>query len=203
MATDIEQLVSSFRKKTRKAFRFLERDYEYQYLGVKQSGLEYYPRDGQVGMRYANAAARVGVEVEFGVDYQVDVCLIKLKRRRFPDEYSVFGHRDSAQGIDLQSFVEYSTGSEIDTILSPRSTWHLTANKSTRLTKKRRELIGSKLDAILAELSNLLAEHGESVLRGDTSSFAKVQKYHCKVMGCRLTDNGTWLDTMVSGEWRS
>jgi len=162
--------VEEFFRETKRAFRYLETEFNYELVSSDIENQEHYP-DTFAFARYLGRT--VGVEVYwYFASAGIGIALIEIiEEGKFPQKKQFWGEsRGEAKAINFHTLMKMQGKGDL-CILRKLSTTKLSE------IKKREKIIRENMRGILENLAQNLREQAEDILLGDTSSFSKVQDY--------------------------
>ena len=167
--------INNFFQEARKVFKYLEDDFGYKFASSPVENVEFYP-DTIAVVRYVST--KIGIEVYwYFASAVISVALIELlKENEFPNKRDFWGdNQGEARAIKLQTLLDMIDKSDKLVLKKTRSTM-------MQDIKKRGKLIDKNLGAVLENLARVLQDEAKDILLGDTSIFARVQKFESELL---------------------
>ena len=157
-------------------FRFLEESYGFN-REEAESRDEGTP-DATTSLNYLNPDVGVGVKVILHhCDPYLGVALCELDRRNSIGKISFYGDSGFSRAMNLESLVEVKTDGQLPPIM-PSNEAGITIPEIRRRMATRQELLNSRLEEVVRDLSDRLQKYGREVLQGDLRIFPIVQQFH-------------------------
>jgi len=172
-----EKRIRQFSNKTIKSFHFLESEYGYKREKLEMVDFEY-PIERSVLIRYFSKDVAVEVIWYIG-KHEIAVGLYELQDGKIPEKVSVYGDEGYGRAINFDSLVRMLTDGKITSPL-PERTLDISFAERCRRVEKAREMIRSNMAEIIETIAERLKMYASDILKGDTSTFSRVQEHHRK-----------------------
>jgi hypothetical protein len=171
ISDDLKKRIREFETKTIEAFHFLEKEYGYKRKKLKRKYFDY-PGERTVSIQYFSK--NVAVEIDWYIgDGNMAVGLYELQKGKIPENVSFYGHEGYARGINLDSLIGMITKGKVKSPI-PRG------------LEKAVEMIRTDMGGILETFADRLKKYAHEILKGDTTIFPQVQKYHREFWGIKI-----------------
>lgn len=172
---EVHRISEEYFQIARKAFKYLELDFNYQFVSSTLKNPEDY-RDTQAELRYMSD--RIGIKVYwYFASAIINLELIeKVQESEFPQKKHFWGEgKGSARAITLHTLLDFKNKS--DTLMLKK----VHSLKSADI-RKRDVLLREKLDIVMESFAVALRQHAHDILLGDTTAFSDIHEYAEKLM---------------------
>jgi hypothetical protein len=177
---ELEKNITHFEKAVLTSFSFLETEYGFRRRGLERRDFEDY-RDANVVVPYYGATVAVCAYYYVG-DIRVGAACYELENGRMPERVSFYGDPGYARAINVDSCVAMASGGTIAPIL-PEPSPRQPRIGEFRAADLRRQALKTNMAGVVAEVARRLKTFCAPALKGDTSNFSAVQRFHKQRQG--------------------
>ncbi len=172
---ELEQNIRNFEKAVLTSFSFLETEYGYSRRALERRDFDDF-RDANVIVPYYGATVAVHVYYYIG-DIKVGAAVYELEDGRMPERVSFYGDPGYSRAINVDDFVAMASGGTVTSVL-PEASPRKPRLGEFRAADLRREALTTNMAGVIAEVAERLRDYCSPILKGDTSSFPAVQRFH-------------------------
>lgn len=160
-------------------FKYLETEWGYSRKDIKLSA----KNNNVISIFYIGS--KVGIEIVFDLEEKdIDVRMIELNKGELPPKelLSLYDTKNYARIIMLDTLVDVISNHTVAAILV-RSRLGDSAKKRDSNYQLRANIIDKDISSVIKKYADRLKDYGNTILAGDVSIFASVQKYYKEQSG--------------------